>query len=58
SITVEFEKIGEGNDPWGNYRAGGLVHFTIKRSDFGIKYMQGPLGDEVEITVNIEGIRG
>ncbi|MDQ7007169.1 MAG: YceI family protein [Acidobacteriota bacterium] len=58
NITVDFHLIGEGKDPWGNYRAGGTVRFTIKRSDFGMKYMQGPLGDEVEIIVNIEGIRG
>lgn len=57
SVTVEFQRVGSGKDPWGNYRTGGTARFTIKRSEFGMDFMQGALGDEIEILVNIEGIR-
>lgn len=41
------------------YRAGWEATFTIKRSDFGMTYGidQGMLGDEVAVTVAIEGVR-
>jgi polyisoprenoid-binding protein YceI len=56
-LTVKVWHIGSGSDPWGGYRAGFETTFTIKRSDFGMTRMLGGLGDEVELTVNIEGIR-
>jgi polyisoprenoid-binding protein YceI len=56
-ITVEFEKTGEGSDPWGGYRIGGEATFTIKRSEFGIKYMPDALGEDVKVIVAIEGIK-
>ena len=31
--------------------------FTIKRSDFGITYMPEGLGDEVQLIINLEGVR-
>lgn len=56
-ITVKVTKTGEGEDPWGGHRAGAELTFTIKRSDFGMSYMQGPVGDDVRLIVSIEGIR-
>jgi polyisoprenoid-binding protein YceI len=56
-VTVEVEKVGAGKDPWGGYRAGWVSEFTIKRSDFGMKFMLEGLGDEVEIIVALEGVR-
>ncbi len=41
----------------GEIRAGGEAHFTIKRSDHGMNFMQGPLGDEIDIIVSVEGIK-
>ncbi len=56
-ITVNATKTGHGKDPWGNYRRGFETTFTIKRSQWGMNFMQSGLGDEVEITVSLEGIR-
>ena len=41
----------------GEIRGGGETEFTIKRSDFGMNFMQGPLGDEVEVVVSLEGVK-
>ena len=57
SIQARFELAGAGEDPWGGHRAGGEAVFTIKRSDYGIDYMPDGLGDEVRITVAIEGVK-
>lgn len=57
SITTKFEFTGAGKDPWGGVRAGGEAVFTISRSDFGIDYMPDGLGDDVRITVAIEGVK-
>jgi polyisoprenoid-binding protein YceI len=58
-ITATINKTGEGKDPWGGFRSGIETTFTIKRSDFGMMYMveNGGLGDEVRLTVALEGIR-
>lgn len=56
-ITVTADYLGSGKDAWGGYRSGFHSRFTIKRSDFGMGFMVGPLGDEVEITVNLEAVR-
>ncbi len=56
-LTIELEKTGAGNDPWGNHRVGLETTFTIKRSEFGMTTMLGALGDEVRLTVAVEGIR-
>lgn len=59
-VTVKLTHTGEGDrgERFG-YRSGFEGTFTIKRSDFGMNYMQGPtgLGDEVDITVAFEGLR-
>lgn len=56
-ITVTADYLGSGKDAWGGYRSGFHSRFAIKRSDFGMGFMIGPLGDEVEITVNLEAVR-
>lgn len=56
-VTVTLTKVGEGADSWGGYRSGWETSFTIKRSDFGMNFMQGGIGDEVVVTVAVEGIR-
>jgi polyisoprenoid-binding protein YceI len=58
-ITVTVKKIGEG-DKGGQfgYRAGWETTFTVKRSDFGMNFMPGGIGDEVTINVGIEGVKG
>ena len=56
-ITVTFQQIGEGKDPWGGYRAGFESTFKIKRSDFGMTKILNAAGDEVTLMVSLEGIR-
>lgn len=57
-LVIPVEKVGEGDDPWGGYRAGfvGETKFTI--ADYGIDVsMLGPSAQEVYLTLSIEGIR-
>ncbi len=54
-ITVDVAKTGQGPNPRGGGQLIGFeTTFTIKRSDFDMNFMQGPLGDEVRITIGIE----
>ena len=38
-------------------RGGGETRFTIKRSDFGMNFEQGEVGNEVTIILSVEGIK-
>ncbi len=57
SLSFDVEQIGAGADPWGNYRRGfhGTTRFAL--ADFGIDYNLGPDAREVEIILDVEGIR-
>ena len=57
ALTIQVEKVGAGKDPWGGQRIGFETTFTIKRSDFGMTFMPDAVGDEVQITVSLEGIK-
>ena len=56
-IEIAAERVGGGNDPWGGFREGftGTTRITLK--DFGINFDLGPAAKEVELTLNIEGVR-
>jgi polyisoprenoid-binding protein YceI len=57
-MSFPVTKVGEGDDPWGGYRAGfvGETSFTI--ADYGIDVSHlGPSSQEVYLTLSIEGIR-
>lgn len=56
-LTVTATRVGSGKDPWGRYRTGFTTEFTIKRSEFGMDFLMSGLGDDVHITVSVEGIR-
>ena len=57
-ITADMKMVGEGEDPWGNYRAGFEGSFTLDRTDFGMDFMKdGGLGTEVSVTLAFEGVR-
>lgn len=56
-ISIRLEKLGEGNDPWGGYRAGFVGTTTLTRRDFGISYNLGPASESMELELGIEGIR-
>ena len=56
-LTVKVQRTGAGKDPWGGFRIGFETTFTIRRSDFGMNFMMGGVGDGVRIILSIEGIR-
>ncbi|WP_286238265.1 YceI family protein [Neptuniibacter halophilus] len=56
-IAIQVAKVGEGQDPWGNYRAGFSGTTEIKAKDFGLNYNLGPAAETVYLDLNIEGIR-
>ena len=56
-IEIEAEKVGEGEDPWGGYRAGFLGTTTLTLKDFGIDYDLGPAATTAEVTLSVEGVR-
>ncbi len=53
-LTAKVAHTGTGKGQGGEV-AGFETVFTIKRTDFGMKYMVGPLGDEVQVTISLEG---
>jgi polyisoprenoid-binding protein YceI len=56
-LTLDIKKGGEAKGMKGEIRGGGEANFTIKRSDYGMTFMQGPVGDEINIIVSLEGVK-
>lgn len=58
-VALDYQILGMGQDPWGGMRIGFKATTRIKRSDFGItKYTPtGPVGNDMDITLLIEGIK-
>ena len=55
-----FKVLGADFDPWGGYRMGLEAHTSLKASDFGFTWPlkpKAPVGDEIEITLLIEGVK-
>lgn len=60
ALAIPFKVLGFGNDPWGGQRSGFEGHVTLKASDFGFTWMSkpnAPVGDEIEVTLLIEGVK-
>lgn len=57
SITIEVDKVGEGKDPWGGYRAGFSGETTITSKDFNVKMDLGPASQTVQLELEVEGIK-
>jgi polyisoprenoid-binding protein YceI len=53
-ITATVEKTGQGKGMTGRDIIGFETTFTIKRSDFGVKGLMGPVGDDVRVTFATE----
>lgn len=57
-IEMPVTLLGEGEDPWGNYRAGFEGSTTLSLSDYGIDMSDFPESmHDVELYVTFEGIR-
>ena len=57
SITVTLVKTGEGEGMQKETRIGYSCTFKVKRSDFKMATMVGPVGDEITLMVNIEAVK-
>ncbi|WP_409561413.1 YceI family protein [Hyphomicrobium sp. B1] len=56
-VIIDAEHVGGGKDPWGGYRDGFTGTTKITLADFGILRNLGPATKDVELILNIEGIR-
>ncbi|HKM36426.1 MAG TPA: YceI family protein [Thiopseudomonas sp.] len=56
-VMIAADFIGEGQDPWGGYRAGFEGKTTLRLADFGMTADLGPASESVELTLAVEGIR-
>jgi len=58
-LAINITQIGTGPDPWGGYRRGFEGHTTLHLSDYNMQKaaMLGPLAENVEIYLSIEGLR-
>ncbi len=54
SITIDFEKTGESEGRGGSKVLGFHSQFTIDRTDWGITYGPGALGNDIDVTVSLE----
>lgn len=54
-LTATFERVGSGSARGGGTLTGFETILTLKRSEFGMNYMMGGLGDEVRLFISIEG---
>jgi polyisoprenoid-binding protein YceI len=55
-VTLTFERFKCGQNPFNKKdRCGGNAVGKLKRSDFGMKYGIGPMGDEITLNISFEG---
>ena len=56
-LAVQANIVGQGKGPKGELLTGAEVHFTLKRSEYGVNYGLPGLGDDVELTVAVGAVR-
>lgn len=56
-VVIDAVFIGEGEDPWGGYRAGFEGTTSIKLADYDVSMDLGPASAVVELDLTIEGVR-
>lgn len=56
-IEIVATRVGGGSDPWGGYREGFAGTARLPLKDFGITFDLGPASKEVELALDIEGVR-
>jgi polyisoprenoid-binding protein YceI len=56
-VKIDFEHVGHGEDPWGNYRRGFSGSTVLTLKNFGIEFDLGPQARQVEVLFSVEGIQ-
>ena len=56
-VAIDAQRVGGGKDPWGGYRDGFTGTTTLKLADFGIMRDLGPFSKEVELTLDVDGVK-
>ena len=56
-VEIDLKKVGEGQDPWGGYRAGFVGTYKMTRKDFGIDFELGPASTSLDLEIGLEGIK-
>ncbi|WP_439887185.1 YceI family protein [Pseudomonas sp. MBLB4123] len=56
-VVIAATFVGQGDDPWGGYRAGFSGSTKLKLKDFDIAMDLGPASEEVELIISVEGVR-
>jgi polyisoprenoid-binding protein YceI len=57
SITVNAQKVGEGDDFQGKHRIGYFLTFSFNRQDYGMAGFAGAVGDVIDITIAANGVK-
>jgi polyisoprenoid-binding protein YceI len=57
SITFPITKTGEADTGQMGYRTGWEAKVDLKRSEYGMTGMQGPVGDDVHLVIAFEAVR-
>ena len=56
-VVLDGEHVGGGDDPWGGHRDGFSGKTKLNLADFAIKKDLGPAAKEVELFLEVEGVR-
>ncbi|HEV2292761.1 MAG TPA: YceI family protein [Tepidisphaeraceae bacterium] len=56
-IVVPLVKTGEKDTGRMGYRTGWVAEVDLKRSDYGMTGMMGPIGDDVHLTISFEAVK-
>ena len=55
-IKLAVRKTGEGKDQKGNALIGFATEVQLKRTDFGLNFMVGPISDELNVVITLEAV--
>ncbi len=56
-LTLEAKLMGQGDDPWGAYRAGFEAEGEFALKDYNINTKLGPASQNVQLIISLEGVR-
>jgi polyisoprenoid-binding protein YceI len=56
-ITVQVQKVGEGDDYEGKHRIGYYLEFSVNRQDYGMTGFEGAVGDTLDLMIAANGVK-